>query len=142
MKPLIYNAFISNGGNKFVYERQSDGTLKRKDLIVKNPAGSAFPVLLTWDLETGNGTLNKTWQEIKDAFKSGSIPFIYEENESEYDYEIYFYQISMITGYSPSSYVIEASITMLEADTPHTSGYQFTCDSASGYPTYISGGLE
>ena len=143
MKPLIYDAYISNGGNKNVYERQPDGTLKKKSMIVESSSGAAaFPVLLTWDLETGNGTLNKTWQEIKDAFKAGSVPYIYEENESEDDYELYFYQISMIAGYSPSSYGIEASITMLEANTPHTSCYQFTTASASGYPTYISGGIE
>ena len=32
MKPLIYDAYISNGGNKNIYELQPDGTLKKKDL--------------------------------------------------------------------------------------------------------------
>ena len=143
MNPLIYNAFISNGGNKYIYERQADGTLKKKSMIVETSSvPSMFPILLTWDYETGNGALNKTWQEIKDAFKSGSVPFIYEENESDSDYEVYFYQITMIGGYSPSDYCVEAIITMLEADTPHTNVYLFTTESASGYPTYISGGVE
>ena len=141
MKPLIYDAFISNGGNKFVYERQSDGTLKRKELIVKNPAGCVFPILLTWDNDTGNGTLNKTWQEIKDAFTAGMLPFIYEEYDEEGSYECYMYQITMISG-STYGYIVQGIITNIESDTAVTSGYLFTCNSASGYPTYSSGGVE
>lgn len=32
LNPLVYDAYIANGGNKNIYERQPDGTLKKKDL--------------------------------------------------------------------------------------------------------------
>lgn len=143
LDPLIYNAYVPNGGNKYIYERQPDGTLKRKSMTVESSSGvAAFPVLLTWDSESGVGTLNKTWQEIKDAFVSGSVPYIYEKYEYDDDgYEAYYYQITMIAGGS-SGCAVQGIITNLEDGTAYTNGYLFTAETASGYPSYSGADSE
>ena len=67
MKPLIYDAYISNGGNKNIYERQPDGTLKKKDLT------AAARITVTAADGTGSAvTTSMTYADILKALAAGS----------------------------------------------------------------------
>ena len=110
-----------------------------------NPPSGSFIIHLTWDDETYVGTLDKTWQEIKDAVDSNNIPIIINGAEDEGSSELEFCYLSFI-GHDASIdwYDLRIVIPYYTPDQQEVSfeGFEFIASSPSGYPECIPAGSE
>ena len=110
-----------------------------------NPPSGSFIIRLTWDDVTYVGTLDKTWQEIKDAVDSNNIPLVITDAEGEGFSDIEFCYLSFI-GHSASEdwYDVKVVVPYYISDQDQVTftGYDFTASSPSGYPQNIPGASE
>lgn len=80
-------------------------------------------------VHANNGTLDKTWKEIYDAFVEGKyVSEIYEEESLDDGTETYQYQIQMCIVTTGGEYVVS------------TSNNNYSTDSENGYPAVQGGG--
>lgn len=82
-------------------------------------SGSELPLTISLTTEDNTSTMDKTWQEIADAY-----PCVRVVNNGYYSVDVYEDETNDEYG------------VVVKYATPRT----FTTDSASGYPTFVGGG--